>query len=119
MFRTLRFAAVVALLAGLAFVWVKITAADGGAGTVSVIVEFRDDPAAVYAARAKRNGETLSDAQIQGYRDRLRAKQDEFLRELAAGGVASAIKSHDIKNYDGSPGGKVECGIRSSTTASR
>ena len=67
------------LLAIVAVLNQTITApvsADGGA--TSVIVQLRDDPAAVYKAKTVNAGGQVSAAQLQAYRDGLRAKQDQF-----------------------------------------
>ncbi|MDT4896309.1 MAG: minor extracellular serine protease Vpr [Acidobacteriota bacterium] len=71
-------------------------------GTVSVIVELKDDPAAVYKARAAKSGQNVSDEALKNYRASLTAKQDEFLTGLAANGVTASIVSRNVKNYDGS-----------------
>ena len=36
------------------------------------------------------------------------AKQDEFLKALAASGVQAAVKSREIKNYDGTSAAKID-----------
>jgi hypothetical protein len=68
----------------------------------SVIVELRDDPAAIYKARAEKSGATVSAEQLQAYRDQLSAKQDQFLNALRASGVDFTVMTRAIKNYDGS-----------------
>src|SRR5688500_9481021 len=45
------------------------------AGTSSVIVQLRDDPAAVYKAKTEKAGAQVSAEQLQAYRDGLRAQQ--------------------------------------------
>jgi subtilisin family serine protease len=99
MIRAIRFLALFALLAGavLHTDW-NVNASDG---TVTVIVELRDEPAAVYAARARRAGGTVSTEQLQAYRADLSAKQDAFLRELAATGINATVTTHAVKGYDG------------------
>ena len=56
---------------------------------VTVIVELRDDPGAVYKARTERSGGSVSDEQLQAYRNQLRVKQDEFLSALSSSGVSA------------------------------
>ena len=76
-----------------------VTATDG---TRSVIVELKDDPGAVYKAKAERSGGTVSSEQLQAYRNGLLAGQDQFLQALSARGVNFTVRSREIKNYDGS-----------------
>jgi subtilisin family serine protease len=78
------------------------TPASASGGTVSVIVEFRDDPAAVYKARSAKSGQTISNEGLQVYRSQLAAKQDEFLSALAASGVTASVMTRNVKNFDGS-----------------
>ncbi|HXM49101.1 MAG TPA: hypothetical protein VN956_14760, partial [Pyrinomonadaceae bacterium] len=68
MFRLLRFVAGAAIVASLVSVPFLISRAGVNTGTVSVIVEFRDDPASVYSAKLKQSGALPSNDQIQAYR---------------------------------------------------
>ena len=68
---------------------------------VSVIVELRDEPGAVYKARTEKSGGTVSQDQLKTYRDGLTTKQDAFLASLAGRGISATIVSRDVKNYDG------------------
>jgi subtilisin family serine protease len=72
-----------------------------GATVVSVIVELRDEPGAVYKARTEKSGGTVSQDQLRAYRDGLTAKQDAFLASLASKGISAVVVSRDVKNYDG------------------
>nr|MBA3766228.1 S8 family serine peptidase [Acidobacteriota bacterium] len=105
-----RLVLVLLILAGMSFAILRsastIATADGG--TTTVIVEFRDEPAAVYKAKSEKSGAAVSDEALQNYRGGLRARQDQFLQALAASGVSYTVKSHDIKNYDGSSAGNVQ-----------
>ena len=76
--------------------------ASASGGTVSVIVEFKDDPGAVYQAKAAKSGQTVSQEGLQAYRASLTAKQDEFLSALNASGITAAVISRNVKNVDGS-----------------
>ncbi|HLL76865.1 MAG TPA: S8 family serine peptidase [Pyrinomonadaceae bacterium] len=105
MIRTLRFFAIVALLAGVVLQTLWIVSASGS--TVAVIVELKDEPAAVYAARARQSGAPLSTEQLQAYRANLRATQDAFVRELEANGIAAAVTTRAVPNYDGSVAARV------------
>jgi subtilisin family serine protease len=77
-------------------------------GTTSLIVELRGDPAAVYKAKAQKAGGSVSDAQLQAYRDQLRAAQDQFLSALQARGVSFQVDGTDVKGLDGASMGRVE-----------
>jgi minor extracellular serine protease Vpr len=77
-------------------------------GMQSVIVQLKDDPAAVYRAKLQKNGGTVSDAQLQAYRDQLRASQDQFLAALKAKGVNASVDSVDIKGFDGATAASVQ-----------
>jgi subtilisin family serine protease len=100
MFRILRFAAIAALAAGLLLLPGRQTSANLGAN-VSIVVELRDDPGALYAAKAKQNGTVLSDDQIQAYRTQVSATQTQFISALTSRGVAFQVQSINIKGYDG------------------
>ena len=76
--------------------------------TTSVIVILRDDPAAVYKAKAQKAGTPVSDEALQAYRDRLRASQDTFLNALRSNGVSFTIDGADVKGFDGAAMGRVE-----------
>jgi subtilisin family serine protease len=69
---------------------------------VSVIVELKDDPGAVYKARTEKAGGSVSTTAMQSYRDSLRVKQDQFLAALSSRGLSGAVMTRDIKNLDGS-----------------
>ena len=77
------------------------TQASGLTGMESVIVQLKDDPAAVYRAKIQKSGGSVSDQQLQSYRNGLRASQDQFLTALQARGVTFSIDSVDIKGFDG------------------
>jgi subtilisin family serine protease len=102
-----RFRPLIALLAFFAvsaFIILRTATVPVGAsgGNAAIIVELRDDPAAVYKVRTERAGGSVSQAQMQSYRDGLRVKQDQFLNALSSSGVSYTVVSRDIKNYDGS-----------------
>lgn len=77
------------------------SSAQQGIGTVSIIVELRDEPGAVRAARAKQSGAPLTDDQLQAYRDSLSAAQTQFLNSLTSRGILFQAASVNIKGYDG------------------
>ncbi|HEX8138021.1 MAG TPA: S8 family serine peptidase [Pyrinomonadaceae bacterium] len=82
--------------------------ATSSAQVVPVIVEFRDDPAAVYKARVERSGGQVTTEALEQYRKQLSAAQADFLKQLAAQGIQFAVKGHDIKNFDGTQAAHVE-----------
>jgi hypothetical protein len=84
--RLLVIAAIVAMTASLLALPMFNSLAQS-ATIVSVIVELRDDPGAVYAAKAKQQGTTVSADQMRAYRDQLRVKQDQFLTALSSNGI--------------------------------
>jgi subtilisin family serine protease len=77
-------------------------------GTASIIVQFREDPAAVYKARAEKSGAKVSDEQLQAYRDQLRAGQDQFLNELKARGVSCEVDGVDVPDFTGAVAGRAD-----------
>ena len=100
MFRLLRLAAIAALATGLLLLPGRHTSANLGAN-VSIIVELRDEPGAVRAARARQSGTPLSDDQLQAYRNGLSATQTQFLNALTSSGTSYQVSSANIKGYDG------------------
>ena len=82
--------------------------ADASGIANSVIVELKDDPAAVWKAKTEKAGGSVSDEQLQNYRNSVKAKQDWFLESLQAQGISYEIDGVDIPNYDGSPAGRAD-----------
>jgi minor extracellular serine protease Vpr len=78
------------------------------AGSQSVIVQLKGDPAAVYRAKTQKSGGAVSDQQLQAYRDQLKASQDQFLTDLKSRGVNFTIDSVDIQGYDGATAATVQ-----------
>lgn len=76
--------------------------------THSVIVELKDDPAAVWKARIEKSGGSVSPQDLQAYRDSLRAKQDQFLSALQARGIDYEVDGIDIKSFDGTTAGRAD-----------
>src|SRR6267143_4868326 len=108
MVRFLRFDAL-AVLAICVFAIPFLRSAAVSGGNVSVIVELRDDPGAVYAAKAKQGGAALSADQLQAYRAGLTASQNQFLSALKSSGAAFQVKSANVPN---STGGTTPVNIR-------
>jgi subtilisin family serine protease len=98
MFRLLRFVAGAAIVAGLVSVPFLMSRAGISPGMTSVIVELRDDPGAVYAAKASQQGNAISDDQMQAYRKGLAAAQDKFLADLSSSGQAFQLQSVTVGN---------------------
>ncbi len=106
MFRFLKYAAIGVMLAGL--IAVPFFVSTGQSSMVAVIVEFRDDPATVYAAKAKQQGSAVTDSQIRAYRDQLTVAQNQFLDGLKNSGITFQLQSVDVKGYDGNVAGNVQ-----------
>src|ERR1041385_6677338 len=107
MFRIARFATgilVGALVLSLPFIRSQAL----NTGTVSVIVQLKGDPGAVYRAKAQKSGGTVSDQQLQAYRDQLKASQDQFLSWLKSRGVNFTVDSVDIKGFDGATAATIQ-----------
>jgi subtilisin family serine protease len=102
MFRFFKYFAAAAVMAALVSLPFLVSTASSSSEQVSVIVELRDEPAAVYKARTEKSGGSVSQEQLKAYRDQLSAKQDDFLKALASSGVTATVVSRDVKNYDGS-----------------
>jgi subtilisin family serine protease len=75
--------------------------ADAAAAPVSVIVELKDDPGAVYKAKQEAAGRSVSADDLQAYRDGLLAKQDAFLDALRASGVTFTADSVNVPDFTG------------------
>ncbi|HJQ24730.1 MAG TPA: S8 family serine peptidase [Blastocatellia bacterium] len=95
------FLAIVAAATLLPTLFSSSSAASFAVHNVSVIVELRDEPAAIAIARAKKQGAPLADDQVQAYRDQLRTRQDQLLNALRSSGVTFELQSINIKGYDG------------------
>jgi subtilisin family serine protease len=67
----------------------------------SVIVQLKDEPAAVWKARQQKAGNTVTDEQLQAYRNSITAKQNDFLNALQSRGVSYEIDGVDIKDFNG------------------
>src|SRR6267143_705219 len=106
MFRFLKYIAVGLVFAGL--IAIPLFRSHGQSPMVAVIVEFRDDPASVYAAKAKQQGSPVTDNQIRTYRDQLTVAQNPFLDGLKASGITFELQNVNVKNYDGSVAGNVQ-----------
>ena len=84
------------------------TSASADLQTASVIVQFKQDPAAVYKAKTETAGGTVSQDQLQAYRDQLRGSQDQFLNDLRAQGVNFTVDGVDVPNFTGGIAGHVD-----------
>src|SRR5678816_175091 len=84
------------------------TSASADLQTASVIVQFKQDPAAVYKAKTETAGGTVSQDQLQAYRDQLRGSQDQFLNDLRAQGVNFTVDGVDVPNFTGGLAGHVD-----------
>lgn len=73
------------------------------ASTTSVIVELKQEPAAVVSANAKAAGTPMSQAEVESYRASLRAAQASFLDALRAAGVSFEVGGVTLTNAAGEP----------------
>jgi subtilisin family serine protease len=106
MIRFLRFAALTAIASCvLAIPFLNSRAVS--THTVSVIVEFNGDPAAVYSAKLKRAGALPSTEQVQAYRNNLTAAQDQFLAALKSRGINAQATTISVKDAAGNVAGNV------------
>jgi hypothetical protein len=74
----------------------------------SVIIQFKDDPAAVWQAKQKKAGKAVTDAEVANYRSTLNTKQDQFLSSLQARGINYTVSGIDVPNFDGTTAGHVD-----------
>jgi subtilisin family serine protease len=100
MFRFLRIAAGIAVVAGLAMLPFVLSGTEAAGTNVSVIVELKDDPGAVYAAKLRNQGAAVSNDQIQAYEQGLKATQDRFLAQLAASAPLAQVQSVTLSNVN-------------------
>jgi len=107
MLRLLRFSAIATVAAGLFAVPFLISRAVTSTQTVSVIIELRDDPGAVYAAKAKQQGAPVSDDQLRSYRNGLTAAQNQFLAALKTAVPSAQLQSVNVKDAAGNVAGNV------------
>ena len=107
MLRFVRFAAGILVGAIVLAVPFLHSHADTGTAIVSVIVEFKGDPAAVYAAKAKQQGIAVSNSQIQNYRNQLTATQNQFLSALSTAVPSAQLQSVAVKDVSGAVAGNV------------
>src|SRR5437763_1622866 len=108
MFRFVRFAAgfaIAAIVLSLPFLRSRATVSTN---TASIIVEFKDDPASVYAAKLKKSGTALSNDQIQAYRNKLSLAQNQFLTALKTTVPTAQLQSVAVKDPAGNVAGNVQ-----------
>ncbi|MDT7806208.1 MAG: minor extracellular serine protease Vpr [Acidobacteriota bacterium] len=101
--RLMRFFAVMLLTAAAAssaVMW-RGTAGAAAAAPVSVIVELKDDPGALYKAKAEKAGRKVTEDDLQAYRSSLTAKQDQFLAALGSRGVSYTAETVSIPDFTG------------------
>src|SRR6266550_7510183 len=108
MFRFIRFATGFAIAAIVLSLPLLRSHAGISTNTVSVIVEFKDDPAAVYSAKLKKSGAGPSSDQIQAYRNKLTVAQNQFLTALKTAVPTAQLESINVKNPAGNIAGNVQ-----------
>ena len=77
------------------------TGVDASGIAESFIVQLNEEPAAVWKARQQNAGNTVSDEQLQAYRNAITASQNEFLADLQTRGISYEIDGVDIKDFNG------------------
>ncbi len=90
-----------AITLSLIFINPFSTQIDASGIAKSVIVELNDPPAAVWKAQQQQAGNSVSDEQLQAYRNTITGKQNAFLADLQNRGVSYEIDGVDIKDFDG------------------
>lgn len=89
------------LTAGFVYFNFYAATVDASGIAKSVIVQLKDEPAAVWKARQQKAGNAVSDEQLQAYRNSITAKQNAFLADLQARGISYEIDGVDIKDFSG------------------
>ncbi|MFL6374916.1 MAG: S8 family serine peptidase, partial [Pyrinomonadaceae bacterium] len=102
---TILFVALATMIGPLANILHSIAEASA---TSSVIIQFNDDPAAVWQAKQKKAGTPVTDADIANYRSTLKTKQDQFLASLQARGISYQVSGIDEPNFDGTTAGHID-----------
>ncbi len=98
-----------ALVAAMVVLFINLSPEASASGIArSVIVELKDDPAAVWKAKIEKQGGTVSAGQLQDYRNSLKNSQDQFLAALQARGIGYEIDGVNIPNYDGTNAGRAD-----------
>jgi hypothetical protein len=105
--RLSKFALLAAFAVTLLALPMFISSAGPGA-TVSVIVELRDDPAAVHKAKIEKSGGVVSPEQLQAYRNELADSQDQFLAARASSGISYHLQTVNVSGADGLVAGNVK-----------
>jgi subtilisin family serine protease len=100
--------AIAFLLAIVAVLTRTTVSVNADAAPVSVIVQLRDDPAAVYKAKSEKSGHAVSADQLQAYRNQLRGSQDQLLTDLKARGVSFTLDGVDVPDFTGATAGHVD-----------
>ena len=93
--------AIFGLFTGVAFLYSNQAQVDASGIAKSVIVQLNDEPAAVWKTRQQQAGNSVSDEQLQAYRNSITAKQNAFLADLQSRGISYEIDGVDIKDFDG------------------
>ncbi|HEY0429788.1 MAG TPA: S8 family serine peptidase [Pyrinomonadaceae bacterium] len=89
------------LTAGFVYFNFYAATVDASGIAKSVIVQLKDEPAAVWKARQQKMGNSVSNEQLQAYRSSITEKQNAFLAALQARGVSYEIDGVDIKDFSG------------------
>ncbi len=102
-FRIIAIAAVMISLTTAFLVTENVTKTQAASGIAkSFIIQLNADSAAVWKAKQEKTGVTVSNEQLQDYRNSLLAEQDAFLANLSLNGIDFEIDGVDIEDFNGS-----------------
>lgn len=74
----------------------------------SVIIELKRDPGAVWKAKLEKSGQSVSDEQLQAYRNSITNEQNQFLEQLKAQGISYTVDGVDLKDFAGTVAGRAD-----------
>ena len=77
--------------------------ATASTAVTQVIVELDGEPGAVWKARRERQGQTVSESSLSGYRSQLRTAQNTLLSRIAASGVPATLGRISVPGPAGAP----------------
>jgi subtilisin family serine protease len=88
--------------------FVSLFRAEAAGSARSVIIEFQTDPGAVWKAKMEKSGQSVSDEQLQSYRNSVTAEQNQFLEQLKSQGISYTIDGVDLKDFAGEVAGRAD-----------
>ncbi|MBD0369661.1 MAG: S8 family serine peptidase [Pyrinomonadaceae bacterium] len=106
--RLLALCALAMMLALMNSMFVGFIRTEAAALARSVIIEFKTDPGAVWKAKMQKAGQSVSDEQLQAYRNSVTTEQNQFLEQLKAQGISYTVDGVDIKDFAGQVAGHAD-----------